>query len=205
MRKIFIGALLCGSLIITPASAQEFIQYGSAVTYGNKTARAAFPQTWSQYGNGQRHNPVYSIPANAPAFLASGMLAAAPLTGDEFRRIDAARKYFPADGDMAWGASAGQWLGNVVGVSVAQGIVFATTSRRELYALDAQTALAIWRKELVGPVGMGQPLVQMSGTKLRVFVGAGDPDYNGENAVRAAFGYDNDRGPGIRRFTASTP
>lgn len=183
-------------MVPLPVPAQEFIQYGSAVTYNDKTARASFPQSWGQYGNSQRHNPVYSVPANAPAFLTSGTLAAAPLTGDEFRRVDTARKYFPADGDMAWGASSGQWLGNVVGVSVTQGIVFATTSRRELYALDAQTALAVWRKELVGPGGMGQPLVQLIGTKLRVFVDAGDPDYNGENAVRAAYGYDSNRGAG---------
>ncbi len=196
MRRIFVVAFLCVVMVPLPLPAQEFIQYGSAVTYGNKTARAAFPQSWGQYGNGQRHNPVYTVPANAPAFLTTGILAAAPLTGDEFRRVDAARKYFPADGDLSWGASAGQWLGNVVGVSIAQGIVYATTSRRELYALDAQTALAIWRKELVGPGGMGQPLVQTVSNKLRVFIGTGDPDYNGENAVRAAFGYDNDRGAG---------
>lgn len=196
MTRIPVVALLCVALVPLSSLAQEFIQYGSATTYNNSTARAAFPQSWSQYGNGQRHNPVYTVPANAPSFLLNGILAAAPLTGDEFRRVDAARKYFPADGDMAWGASSGQWLGNVVGVSVVKGIVFATTSRRELYALDAQTALAIWRKELIGPGGMGQPLVQTVNSNLRVFVGSGDPDYNGENAVRATFGYDNDRGAG---------
>ena len=143
-------------LSLYPAFAQEFIQYGSATTYQNSKARALYPQTWDQYGNGQRHNPVYTVPSNAPSFLLTGVSTLAPLTGDEFRRVQAAQKYFPADGNLAWGSTAGQWIGNVVGVSVAQGIVYATTSRREVYALDAATGLAIWRKELVGVAGMGQ-------------------------------------------------
>ncbi len=197
-RHDFFAASLfiCVLSVMSPAVAQEFIQYGSATTYQNSKARALYPQTWDQYGNGQRHHPVYSVPSTAPSFLLTGVTAVAPLTGDEFRRVQAAKTYFPQDGNLAWGASSGQWIGNVVGVSVAQGIVYATTSRREVYALDAATGLAIWRKELVGAAGMGQPLVQVIGGKLRVFVPVGDPDYNVHNAVRAVYGQDNDRGAG---------
>ena len=176
------------------ASAQEFIQYGSANTYKSSSARAAFPQSWGQYGHNQQHNPVFTVPSNAPAFLTTGITTVSPLTGDEMRRVDAAAKYYPTDGRMAWATTAGQWVGNVVGVSVVQGIVFATTSRREVYALDAQSSLAIWRKELVGVAGMGQPLVQTINGKLRVIVTAGDADFNGNNAIRAANLYEHDRG-----------
>lgn len=177
-----------------PALAQELIQYGSAVTYNDKTARTAFPQAWGQYGNGQRHNPAYTVPANAPAFLTNGVLSVAPTTGDEYRRVQAARNYFPQDGNLAFGSTAGQWVGNVVGVAVAQGIVFVATSRREIYALDANTSLAIWRKELIGVGGMSQPLVQVIGGRLRVIITSGDADYNADNAVRAAYNQPHDRG-----------
>ncbi|TCV89630.1 outer membrane protein assembly factor BamB family protein [Sulfurirhabdus autotrophica] len=182
------------SAIHLSANAQEFIQYGSPNTYNNTTARAAFPQSWSQYGNGQQHNPVYTVPGNAPSFLTTGISTISPLTGDEFRRIDLAQNYFPQDGRMAWGSSASQWVGNVAGSSVAQGIVFTTTSRREIYATDAQSGLAIWRKELVSVAGMGQPLVQTIGGKLRVIVTTGDADFNAQNSVRAIGGLQHDRG-----------
>ncbi len=194
--RIALCAFLFTSLSSTQlsANAQEFIQYGSANTYNSSTARAAFPQSWGQYGNGQRHNPVFAIPANAPSFLTTGITTVSPFTGDEFRRVDPAKKYFPTDGRIAWATSTAQWVGNVVGSSVAQGIVFTTTSRREVYATDAQSGLAIWRKELVGVAGMGQPLAQTIGGKLRVIVTSGDADFNGENAVRAAGGLTYDRG-----------
>lgn len=194
-RDFFVVSLFISVLLaMGPVDAQEFIQYGSATTYQNAKARALYPQTWGQYGNGQRHNPVYTVPSTAPSFLLTGVSTVAPLTGDEFRRAQAAKAYFPQDGNLAWGSSAGQWIGNVVGASVVQGIVYATTSRREVYAVDAASGLAIWRKELVGTAGMGQPLVQVIGGKLRVFVPVGDADYNIHSAVRAAYGQDSNRG-----------
>lgn len=197
IRNLFLASIFLVMLLaMGTVNAQEFIQYGSATTYQNAKARALYPQTWDQYGNGQRHNPVYTVPSNAPGFLLTGVSAVAPLTGDEFRRVQAAKTYFPQDGNLAWGSSAGQWIGNVVGVSVVQGIIYATTSRREIYAVDAVTGLAIWRKEVVGAAGMGQPLVQVIGGKLRVFVPVGDADYNIHNAVRAFYGLDSDRGAG---------
>lgn len=192
IAKNLLTAVLAIYAIAAPA--EEYIRYGSATTYNNTNARAAFPQSWGQYGHNQQHNPVFAIPTNSPTFLVNGITTVSPLTGDEMRRVDAAAKYFPSDGRIAWATTAAQWVGNVVGVSVAQGIVFATTSRREIYALDAQTSLAIWRKELVGVAGMGQPLVQKIGDKLRVIVTAGDADFNGNNVIRAASGLEHDRG-----------
>lgn len=174
--------------------AQELIQYGSPVTYNDPVARAAFPQSWGQYGNNQQRNPVFGLPADAPAFLIDGVMAVAPTTGDEFRRVQAARRYFPDDGNLSFGSTASQWIGNVVGTAVAQGIVYVTTSRREIYALDAQTSLAIWRKELVGAAGMGQPLIQTINGQLRVIVTVGDADYNGKHAIRKAFAQPYQRG-----------
>ena len=194
-RSFLILILLSSlSIVQVPARANEFIQYGPPVTYNNTAARAAFPQAWGQYGYAQRHNPVFAVPSTAPTFLITGIETVSPLTGDEFQRVDAAQKYFPNDGRMAWGTTVAQWVGNVVGSAVVQGIVFTTTSRREIYATDAQTGLAIWRKELVGVGGMGQPLVQTIGGKLTVIVTAGDADFNAQNAVRAAAGLLYDRG-----------
>ncbi len=196
IRSAIVAAAI---LNIVPIQAQEYIRYGSATTYNSSSARAAFPQSWGQYGYNQQHNPVFTVPSNAPSFLINGITTVSPLTGDEMRRVDVAAKYYPSDGRMAWATTAAQWVGNVVGVSMAQGIVFATTSRREIYALDAQSSLAIWRKELVGVAGMGQPLAQMIGGKLRVIVTSGDADFNGNNAIRAANLSEHDRGA---EFTA---
>ena len=83
-------ALFTGLSSVGPlATAQEYIQYGSPNTYNSTSARAAFPQTWGQYGNGQRHNPVFTVPSNAPSFLTTGITTVSPLTGDEFRRVRA--------------------------------------------------------------------------------------------------------------------
>lgn len=196
-KRILVVACCVGLLSsLSHAWGQEYVIYGSAVTYRNSEARAAFPGSWDQHGHNQRHNPVFSVPPNAPGFLTNGTYTVSPLTGDEFRRVEKAQKYFPADGNLSWGSTLSQWVGNVKGVSVAQGIVYAQTSRREIYALDAQTSLAIWRKELVGVAGMGQTLVREIGGQLRVFVPVGDADFSVASSMRALQGKAHHRGGG---------
>ncbi|MCK7471144.1 MAG: hypothetical protein MZU95_10460 [Desulfomicrobium escambiense] len=137
------------------AHAQSYVVYGPPQTYNDPVARAAFPQSWGQYGYNQRHNPVFDIPADAPPFLTNGVLTGSPLTGDEYLRVGKAQQYFPDDGNMAWGTTAAQWIGNVLGFSLAQGIVYAQLSSREIYAVDAETGFAIWRQQLDGVAGTG--------------------------------------------------
>ena len=161
---------------------------GPASTYFNPAARAAFPAAWDQYGFNQPHDPVF--PGN-PAFT-SGTFWAAPLTGIDMLRAYESQPTFDNPEDRA--TRTGQTLGQAMGVSVANGIVYSQLGRREVNALDATTGKRIWRTELVNVAGMGQTIIHDVGGKPMVFVPVGDEAFNIHNAVAFANGEAHDRG-----------
>lgn len=167
---------------------------GPPNTYNNY--RKYFPQRWDQLSYDQRHNPVFAVPPDAPAFLQKGRFWVAPLTGLEFLRLMQASKYYDP---QSFGSTVAQYLGNVMGVSVAQGIVYVQLSRHEIVALDAETGTPIWRKDLVNGGGMGQTIVEEllnpDGSKrLVVFVPTGDAGFTLQNAVDFSLGKPHFRG-----------
>lgn len=164
-----------------------------------------FPQNWRQFGFDQRHNPVFSVPAGAPDFLTNGTFWAAPLTGVDF--LDVGRA-FPAVGNAEeWGSTTSQYLGNVVGTSVARGIVYAQIGRREIWALSAQTGAPIWRNEVTTSAGMGQAVVEEVDDRLMVFAPVGDAAFTVQNAIDFTNGKPHFRGAnfaGIYAFDGLT-
>ncbi len=158
--------------------------------------RQYFPQRWDQLSYDQRHNPVFAVPPDAPAFLQEGRFWTAPLTGLEFLRLMQASKYYDP---QSFGSTVAQYLGNVMGVSVAQGIVYVQLSRHEIVALDAETGRPIWRKDLVNGGGMGQSIVEElvnpdGSRRLVVFVPTGDAGFTLQNAVDFSLGKPHFRG-----------
>lgn len=182
------------------STAQELMMAASPLHYGPPTTylryASAFPSSWSQLAGNQEHNPVYPMPEMAPSFLARGVFWAAPLTGLEFLRLARAFHRYPVDGGQAWGSEAAQWLGNVTGVSVVDGIVFAEESMNEMFALDAATGTPIWRAKTVNG-DMGTPLVESINGRPTIFVASGDVGFTLQHAVDFA-NNGNPPGPTVR-------
>jgi len=163
------------------------VELGAAETYQDADARAAFPTRWSQYGFDQRHDPVF--PGNAET---TGAFWAAPLTGRDMLRALQGVDSFGSPG--GWASRTGQLIGEVMGVSVANGIVYSQIGRREVAALDAITGKRIWSYELVNIAGMGQTIVHEVDGRPMVFVPVGDAAYNIYNEIDFVAGQEHDRG-----------
>lgn len=149
-----------------------------------------FPDHWSQLKYDQSHNAVFSVGSGAPPFLSPGAAWASPLTGDEFLRLARGVKRYGTNGGEGWGAEVAQWLGNVTGVSVVDGIVYVQESANELFAVDAATGIPIWKATTVN-ADMGDSLVESINGHPIVFVAAGDVGFT----IQTALDYGNKVSP----------
>jgi len=141
-----------------------------------------FPQSWNQLQANPAHDPVFAV--HGPGSGLFGHFAwASPLTGDEFLRLArGVARYGTGNGGDAWGAEAAQWLGNVTGVSVVDGIVYVEESNDQLFAVDALTGIPIWVANFVNSA-MGDALVENIDGKPVVFVAAGDVGFTLQHAL----------------------
>ncbi|MHB1585477.1 MAG: outer membrane protein assembly factor BamB family protein [Acidiferrobacteraceae bacterium] len=144
-----------------------------------------FPDHWSQLKFDQSHNAVFSVAADAPPFLSPGAAWASPLTGDEFLRLARGVGQYGSNGGESWGAEVAQWLGNVTGVSVVDGIVYVEESANEIFALDAATGIPIWRAKTVNS-DMGDALVESINGRPIIFVAAGDVGFTLQSTLNYA-------------------
>lgn len=177
-----------------PDNLEALLTFKPATTYADANARAAFPQRWNQLGFNQQHQSLFPVPASAPAFLTTGTFWAAPLTTDEFLRLSASIPAFPDDGTQSWGSAVAGTLGNLMGVSVVDGIVYSPLSRNEVWAADAKTGAPIWKAKLINTAGNSQVVVEKIDGRPVVFVASGDANYNLENTLRFKNGMTHDRG-----------
>ncbi|WP_020375237.1 PQQ-binding-like beta-propeller repeat protein [Sulfobacillus thermosulfidooxidans] len=157
-----------------------------------------FPTSWNQLQANQQHDPVFQGPAGShlPSILAHGGFWVAPLTGDEFLRLGRAFDRYPQDGGQAWGAEAAQWLGNVTGVSLVDGIVYIEESNNQIFAVNALTGVPIWRTQSVNS-DMGDAIATSINGRPILFVGAGDVGFTLQHAVDFA-NNGNPPGPTVR-------
>ncbi len=188
----------CGSHEVSTQQ-DPVLQYVSLDTYNHY--RQFYPHNWDQLSYNQQHNPVFTVGDGAPDFLRNGTFWFAPLTGFEFMRVAHAG---PRYGDpQVFGSTAAQWLGNVEGLSVVDGIAYVQESANALYALDAKTGNPIWcrcedelpsgrRLPPVGPplvnAAMGHTIVETINGRTIVFVSTGDVAFTLQNAVAYANG-----------------
>ncbi len=141
-----------------------------------------FPQSWDQLQYNQEHNPVFPVASGAPTYLTEGTYWAAPLTGDEFLRLARGFSRYGTNGGENWGSEAAQWLGNVTGITVAKGTIYAEESRNQIWALNAATGQALWVAKTVN-ANMGDALVETINNRPVVFVAAGDVGFTLQHAV----------------------
>lgn len=186
-------ALHSAKMFTCDASASlDLVKTGPANSYNND--RQFFPQTWHQFGANQQHNAVYDVPSTAPAYLQNGTFWAAPLTGLEYQYLRKAQVNFPNNGNQTWNSIVATTLGNIMGATVAQGIVFVQLSKQKIVALDAASGHEIWHKELVNVAGMGQTIAATVNGKLMIFVAVGDATFTLDNVLDFANGLPHDRG-----------
>lgn len=172
------------------------MSYGPATTYDSYPG--FFPSHWDQHNYNQSHDPVFPLLTQAPSFLRAGVFWAAPLTGDEFLKLGRAYKDYGYNPDK-FGSAIAQWLGNAVGVSAVDGIVYVQESNGDLYAVDAASGTPIWchctyappgtaKLPQIGPptvnAAMGQDLVENINGEPVVFVADGDVAFTFDNALK---------------------
>ncbi len=203
--------------------AKQPVTIGKPTTFTHD--RQYFPSAWGQLGGNQEHDPVYAgmsptqngpgpggpvapaptTPAapsapgpsvTLPPGLSAGAFWVAPLTGGEFMRLARGESRYPSDDGQAWGAEAAQWLGNVTGVSVVDGVVYSEESDNRIYAVDALTGLQLWHTKTVNS-DMGDPIVETVGGKPIVYVAAGDVGFTMQHAQDFA-NHGDPPGPTVR-------
>jgi polyvinyl alcohol dehydrogenase (cytochrome) len=132
-----------------------------------------------------------SRPNNAPAWVREGV----SWQFAEARSWPLANKPFASDaiGEASSDTTMTQWMGNALGVTAVDGIVYAQSSDQFVYAVNARTGKLIWRTSPVSTTFMGQPLVQGE----IVYVNAGTVGFNFSNTQAFAKTGSAIRGAGV--------
>ncbi len=180
-----------------PENISSLLQFQPASTYSDANARAEFPENWNQLGFDQPHNTYFPVSAAAPPFLQTGTFWATPITTDDFWRLSRAIPSFPDNGTQSWGAAVAGSLGNLMGVTAVQGIVYSPLANGEVWAMDAKTGYPIWKSDMVSTAGNSQVVVEEVGGRPIAFVASGDANFNLYNTVLFKNGLPHDRGAGF--------
>jgi polyvinyl alcohol dehydrogenase (cytochrome) len=152
----------------------------------------AFPQTWEYLASTPEHNAAFELPNTAPAWLRQG----AEWRFAEARSWPLERKESfdnAVTGERRGPPTQTQFYGNAVGVSIANGIVYAASDDQFSYAVNARTGKLIWRTSPVGNTLMGTPIV----AEGRVYISAGNVGFNFSNVSKFAKTKTAARGEGI--------
>lgn len=153
---------------------------------------AAFPQEWLYaYGNTERNAAVAKVPNSAPAWVREGV----SWQYAEARSWPLANKPFASEaiGEASGDTTMTQWMGNALGVTAVDGVVYAQSDDQFIYAVNARTGKLIWRTSPVGSTFMGQPLVLGN----IVYVNAGTVGFNFSNVQAFAKKGSAIRGAGV--------
>lgn len=153
---------------------------------------AAFPHEWLYaYGNAARNATLAKVPDSAPAWIKTGV----SWQFAETRAWPLANQPFASDaiGEASSDTTMTQWMGNALGVTVVDGIVYAQSDDQFIYAINARTGKLIWRTSPVGTTFMGQPLVQGN----IVYANAGTVGFNFSNVQAFAKKGSAIRGAGV--------
>jgi outer membrane protein assembly factor BamB len=149
-----------------------------------------FPKTWPVYGSNPQHNAAFGLPAGAPDVLVKGVAW-------KFREarglpLDGGPRDENVLGFLAASVKTTQSIGNAVGVTAADGKIFAESDWFKVYALDAVTGKELWQADTINQ-NMGNPVVADG----LVFVGSGDTGFSFANAMKYRAGKRVSRGMGF--------
>ncbi|MBF6570044.1 MAG: PQQ-binding-like beta-propeller repeat protein [Candidatus Binataceae bacterium] len=178
------------SLILTLARAEPPVPVAAGGPYDrvynpanipNGSDAAAGPNRWWQAYGGPTHNASYPAARNAPLWLVKGVTwgfseaRAWPLT--QTHPFNTATL-----GERSAQPIQTQSIGNALGVSMADGVVYAESDDMFVYAINAKTGNLIWRTSPIANNLMGNPLIVGD----KVFVSAGSVAFNFANVENFA-------------------
>lgn len=133
---------------------------------------SGFPTNWAVYAGNQQHNPFYPVSKTAPQWEKKGTtwnfaeMAAVPFNQTFTDVSELGLRGAPV--------KMTQTLGNAVGVTAVNGIIYAESDDMHLYALNAKTGQRLWQSGPAVNSLMGNPIV---GNGL-VYVTAGDTGFS---------------------------
>ena len=194
---LFVSIIVVGSLRAANADtapvverAPEFNAGDNRVSGTPPTAEVAhyFPHEWTQYQATPEHNAAFEVADDAPAWTKNGVdwrfaaHNALPLAGGAYQDDP---------------VNTTQRLGFAVGVSAADGMVFAGEGARRVYAIDARTGKEIWAFATINEV-MNTPIVADG----LVFAGAGDTGFSFDTMMKFKNGERIARGMGFSGYYA---
>lgn len=143
--------------------------------------RAGFPREWtSAYANAQ-HNAAFPVGNNAPKWLRQGVgwnfaeARAWPLS-DKLpfgNKVYGEREALPVQT---------QFMGNALGVTAVDGIIYGESDDMFAYAVNARTGQLIWRASPVQNNLMGDPVVAGNS----VYLSAGSVSFNFAHVIKYA-------------------
>ena len=116
-----------------------------------------FPAGWSSYAQNSSHNSVIKVPAGAPAWERSGVSwnfaenAAIPFNQGFADTANLGLRGAPV--------KMTQTLGNAVGVTAVNGVVYSESDDGHIYAVDARTGRQLWQIGMLANTPMGNPIV----------------------------------------------
>ncbi len=164
---------------IPNAVSGPFSRYFNPHALPNKAIIKYFPYQWLDAYLNTEHNTAVKISKKAPAWMRKGVSWKFP----EARAwpLHYGNPYgIKIYGFRGAAPTQTQYMGNALGVSVANGIVYAESDDNFIYALNAKTGRLIWRNSPVENNLMGIPLVYHG----LVFVSAGSVGFNFFQLVR---------------------
>ncbi|APZ42843.1 hypothetical protein BW247_06835 [Acidihalobacter ferrooxydans] len=143
--------------------------------------RAGFPHEWTSVYANARHNAAFPVSHDAPAWLRQGV-------GWNYAE---ARAWPLSDklpfGDKVYGEREAlpvqtQFMGNALGVTAVDGVIYAESDDMFAYALNARTGQLIWRASPLQNNLMGDPVVAGNS----VYLSAGSVSFNFAHVIKYA-------------------
>lgn len=140
-----------------------------------------FPTSWTSAYMNRRHNAATPVGQNAPAWLRNGVgwkypeARAWPLSNDK------------ALADATYGTREAlpvqtQFIGNALGVSAVDGVIYAESDDMFVYAINARTGKLIWRTSPLQNALMGYPIVVGN----TVYISVGSVSFNFGHVIQYA-------------------
>ncbi|MBI3688136.1 MAG: PQQ-binding-like beta-propeller repeat protein [Actinobacteria bacterium] len=162
---------------------------------GHSSAGDGLPKTWTVYAGNPEHNAEFPLPEDGSEAIRKGV-------SWQFREamalpLDAGPMDEDVLGYQAASVKTTQMIGTAVGVTAANGRIYAESDWNHVYALDAVTGREIWSAETINEA-MGNPVVAGG----LVYVGLGDTGFSFSNVLNYASGARVTRGMGFGAVSA---
>lgn len=148
---------------------------------------AAFPHSWSMYGSGPQHNAAF------PGGFVAGLQRGYQWKFPEIHAVPL-NQLPPGTavvGQLRASVRVTQTVGNALGVSAVNGVIYAESDSGMVYALNAATGHQLWSQSFMNSA-MGNPVIKHG----RLFLGVGNTNFSFRELLQYKAGQPIMRGTG---------